>query len=70
MKEKCGECESSDLEWSCTQDTNSGVVDGRLRLNEVHTIFYLGCNNCSETVKVVSGDKIAAMMTDAIKKET
>jgi hypothetical protein len=61
---KCGECGSTDLEWGCTQNTNSGVVDGRLKLNEVQTIFYLGCNFCSETVKTVNADEIAIMLTD------
>ena len=58
----CPECKSTDLQWHCTQDTNSSVVDGRLRMNEVHTLFYLGCNYCSETIKTLSGDEVAAAL--------
>lgn len=65
LNKKCGECGSADLEWHCSQDTNSGVVDGRLRMHEIHTIFYLGCNACSETLKIINGDEVAAMLTQA-----
>jgi hypothetical protein len=61
---ECTECGSKDLKWHCTQDTNSGVVDGRLRMHDVHTLFYLGCEHCSETLHTISGDDVATVMTD------
>lgn len=61
----CPECGSNDTEWHCTQTTTSGVMDGRLRMSEVTTIFFLGCNSCSETIRTMSGDEVARMMTDA-----
>lgn len=58
----CPECGSTDAEWACTQTTRSGVAEGRLRLHEVTTLFYCGCNHCSETIKTITGDELAAMM--------
>lgn len=62
---KCPKCESTDIEWNCAQVTNSGVVDGRLRMHDVSTVFYLGCNNCSETLRTISGDDVAQSMNAA-----
>jgi hypothetical protein len=59
---QCPECGSKDLQWHCTHETNSGVVDGRLRMHDINTLFYLGCNYCSETLKTVSGDEAAEFL--------
>jgi len=64
MKAICPECGSSDTEWHCDQYTDSGVVDGRLRMHEVKTRFFLGCNSCSETIRVIGGDDLARLMTE------
>jgi hypothetical protein len=61
----CPECGSSDTEWHCSQYTDSGVVDGRLRMHEVKTRFFLGCNSCSETIRIVGGDELARFLTEA-----
>lgn len=50
------------LRWHCGKRNTSGVVDGRLRMHDVSTIFYLGCEQCSETLQVVSGDTIAELL--------
>jgi hypothetical protein len=59
--DSCRHCGASNnhLRWHCGQKNTSGVVDGRLRMHDVSTIFYLGCEQCSETLQVVSGDTIA-----------
>jgi len=63
----CPECENSDnLIWTCSQESTSGVAEGRLRTHEVHTVFYLGCHYCSETIKRVSGDEVAEFLTNNI----
>ncbi len=64
----CPECGSSDTAWQCTQTTNSGVVDGRLRMHDVSTVFFLGCNRCSNTIRTVRGDELAMMMTQAAQR--
>lgn len=65
VSRECPECGSPDTEWHCAQTTNSGVVDGRLRMHDVSTIFYLGCNCCSETICTVSGNDVAQWMNAA-----
>jgi len=64
---KCKGCGgSNNLVWHCSQDTNSGVADGRLRMHEIHTVFYLACEYCSETVKTVKGDEVADLLTQSM----
>jgi len=65
VSRECPECGSAETEWHCAQTTNSGVVDGRLRMHDVSTVFYLGCNHCSETIRTVSGDDVAQWMNTA-----
>lgn len=62
----CRHCGSQDQSWQTHNITRSGIQDGRLKLNEVECLFALGCNRCSETLKVLSADKVAAMMNDAL----
>ena len=59
----CPECGSTDNEWGCSQIAQNSVTDGHLRLNEVSTLFYCGCNYCCETIKTITGDELAVMMT-------
>ncbi len=60
FKNKCQECGGDNLTWDQTSRNKSGVVEGRLRTNEVTVDFFLGCNECSATVQVVSCDGIVA----------
>ena len=64
---QCLECGSTDLTWHSSVDSNSGVVDGRLKYNDVHPLFYLGCEECSHTLRALTGDELALEMTDALK---
>ena len=61
---KCPVCDSEDLEWFTQAKKLNGVVDGRLRMHEIGVEFFLGCNYCSETIKIVDGDKIANFLTE------
>ena len=63
----CGNCGSKNLTWNCQAQNRGGVVDGRICMREVGVIFYLGCDECSETVQIIDGDKIAEMMTETLK---
>ena len=64
LKVKCPECGSSDyIEWHSTVEANSSVADGRLRVHDITPVFYAGCEFCSETVKVISGDCVADILT-------
>ena len=63
MPTTCPECGSAQLSWFCSTHNKSDVVDGRLRVHDVGVNFVLGCDECSETVQVVTADKIAERMT-------
>ena len=63
MATRCPECGSTQLTWFCSAHNKSNVVDGRLRMHDVGVNFVLGCDECSETVQVMTADKIAERMT-------
>lgn len=58
----CAECGSTDLGWQVHSAVNSGAPDGRLRASEVSSLFVLGCNHCSETIKTLTADDVAERM--------
>lgn len=64
MDLECPECCSREIKWHCGHYTNSGVQNGRLMLSEVRTIFYAGCEECSATVKEISGDELALLLSE------
>lgn len=63
----CPRCLGAELRWHCGQRNTSGVVDGRLKMGDVSTEFFLGCEGCSETIHVLSGDVIAQMLTEQLQ---
>jgi hypothetical protein len=63
---QCSACGSKSLKWHCGQKNLSGVQDGLFRMHEVGTEFYLGCEACSETLQVVSGDQVAEHLNNSM----
>lgn len=61
----CKECGSTDLAWQTSNVVRNGVQQGRLRTGDVECLFSLGCNDCSETLALLSADKVAVMMNAA-----
>jgi len=59
---ECKECGGTSLTWFAQSENKSGVQEGRLRTHEVSSVFVLGCDDCSETLRVVSADKMAALL--------
>lgn len=59
MKTQCTHCGGNKLSWFCRTHNQSDVQEGRLRTSDVGVQFVHGCDDCSETLQVVSGDKIA-----------
>ncbi|MCJ7341786.1 hypothetical protein LPQ20_20830 [Klebsiella pneumoniae] len=55
----CPECGSESLTWHATVISNTAVQDGRLRLNEVSGLYYLGCDEYSETLASANADVVA-----------
>ena len=58
----CHECGSESLTWDATVVSNTSVQNGRLRLSDVSGLFYLGCDECSETLARVDATEIAAYL--------
>ena len=58
----CTDCGSAALFWQAGNIVRNGVQDGRLKLNEVQCQFVLGCERCSETLAVVSADRLADVL--------
>lgn len=58
----CKACGSDNLSWDTTNRITSSVVQGRLTTRDVECVFVLGCNICSETLRVVGADDVAAML--------
>lgn len=63
-KKKCPNCGSEDLTLSARPYNSTNVVDGRLRMNEVFVRYILGCNSCSETVKVLTEDQVTLSLKE------
>jgi hypothetical protein len=62
----CPACGEEALAWDCGTVKLAEVPDGRLRLNEVETQFWLGCETCSETlIHGVSPDEVVKHLTEA-----
>lgn len=60
----CPECGEKQLTWGIHPRNKSGVADGRLRVSDVETTFYLACNHCSETLLAhVDPETVAAALT-------
>lgn len=62
----CRRCKSSSLTWYCQPYNQSSVADGRLTMHNIDVRFFLGCDDCSETLMFVSGEAVADMMTDRL----
>lgn len=64
----CRACGGTQLTWFAHNENKSDVQEGRLRTNEVSCVFVLGCNDCSETLRVVSADKVASQLNNPDSK--
>lgn len=63
---KCPECGGNELSWFTSPRNRVHVPEGRLRTNEVGCDFILGCDECSETIKVIDAVEIAEMMNNNV----
>lgn len=61
----CKNCGSRDLAWQTHGVVRGAAQDGRLKVGEVVCQFVFGCNHCSETLAVLSADRVADMMNAA-----
>jgi hypothetical protein len=63
---ECKNCGSKKLKWHCSPVNLGGVQDGRIRMHETEVIFYLGCEDCSETLKTLHGNVIAEFLNEIV----
>ncbi|AFH19779.1 hypothetical protein F406_gp036 [Agrobacterium phage 7-7-1] len=63
---KCKNCGSYLQSWFPSNRVNSVAVDGRLKSNEISCDFVLGCDLCSETLRVLPAEEIASQMNAVI----
>lgn len=63
----CRECGSKLLSWTTHNKNHSDVQQGRLRSNDVTCLLVLGCNECSETLAVVSADEFVARLNTSLE---
>lgn len=61
----CTECGSTHLTWQSSVVNRSSVQQGRLNTSDVECLFFLGCDECSETLATISADKVAGLMNAA-----
>lgn len=59
---QCKACGSKALTWLTQNTVQNGIQQNRLNTRDVICQFVLGCNYCSETLAIVSADKIADLM--------
>lgn len=63
---ECKECGSTHLTWQTSITNRSNVQQGRLNTSDVECLFFLGCDECSETLQTISADKVANLMNAAL----
>lgn len=56
---ECRECGSTSLTWFAQNTVPNGIQQNRLNTHDVQCVFVLGCDDCSETLKIISADRIA-----------
>ncbi|BBC99131.1 hypothetical protein [Sphingobium sp. YG1] len=62
--ETCRHCGSVDLSWMTAQTIRpGGPLNNLLNTNDVECLFFLGCNSCSETLRTMTADDVAANMS-------
>lgn len=60
--EKCPACGAAALSWSIVKVNASSAADGCLKMHDVQVHAMLGCDKCSETVRVVDADSELARL--------
>jgi len=56
---KCRVCGGASLTWDTVNRVRNGIQQNRLNTQDVECIFYLGCDDCSETLALVKADTVA-----------
>lgn len=63
VPESCRHCGEKDgMTWSADVINKSPIQNGRLTLHDVSPVFVLGCEYCSETIRIVDASEIAGVL--------
>lgn len=62
---ECKKCGSTKLTWQTSNVIRNDIQQGRLRTSDVECQFFLGCDDCSETLYVIRADRLAGLMNSA-----
>lgn len=63
---ECKECGSSQLAWHSSIVNRSDVQQGCLNTRDVECLFFLGFDECSETLMTIGADKVAGLMNASV----
>ena len=67
MANQCPECKRTDgLFWEVYPDTNSGIVDGRLRMHDIKIKAFQGCEFCSCTIEIIGDEEINSRLSKTL----
>lgn len=61
---ECRECGSKSLTWQTHNKNISDAQHGRLRTSDIRCQLTLGCDECSETLVIMSADQVAVWLTE------
>lgn len=64
---ECRHCRGRSLTWQAHPVNKGSVVDGRICMREIAVEFFLGCDECSETLHTLTGDEVALYLTETLK---
>lgn len=54
LRDHCNNCGSDDVTWQLALTVPSGIQANRLNTHDILPVFFLGCNNCSETIQQIT----------------
>jgi hypothetical protein len=64
----CPDCGSDDLSWDYTLGT-SIPAGGLSDLHDVSVVFFIGCQECSATVKTASARQVVILLDTLLKED-
>jgi hypothetical protein len=59
---ECSNCGSKNLRWHVGKEGSSYIADGRHCMREISVIAFLGCEECSETLKTIQEHEVEEML--------
>jgi hypothetical protein len=70
MERECPNCGSENLSppTPFLQNVSGGVVDGRLKMNDIAIHFAVGCNDCSETIRILTAREVVIQQIEGLRK--